>query len=270
MFARQRDVQRRGHLAQLLDGFQQRSGAFLGQNRDVLVDIGRIDLVVELFELLQRVGPALDRFGNESLSEPEIDLRDGPVGLGLVADLAHMRGDVHVTLGGEQPGQLQIGIGTDRDAAEGLQDDLFVENERGVALLGPQRAYRGGAGGVRGIQTGSSELEDAVVSLDRRSVGHQIAHDPQSLHILERIAAQAVLVHQKRKVIEVIATVGIAHGEDGKHQGGWPVFDDPGIQQGHVGDVAALATEPPLGRQSLADLIEVDVQEPSSATNWNQ
>ena len=106
--------------------------------------------------------------------------------------------DVWVARPRQHPVQLDVRVDARRDAAEHLEDGLFLEDDAGVALFGA-RNPRGGVGGQ--LDAGllaEAHIADCCRRIDQRQKVFRVGR------VVERVVSGPVTVHPDRRDIGVL------------------------------------------------------------------
>jgi hypothetical protein len=209
-------------------------------------------------ELLERELPAVARVGDEALRDAERRVHQ----LTLVLVPAAERGDVGEALGIEEAQHLELGVVARLDAAEGLEHDCVVEDDRRVGLLRPDAAH-GRAGARRLDPLQPVELDAGTLAMDLGAVAQQRAETVACLGVGERVVdgdaadladdrlAEAVRPQAEHELVDVVRAAREARLHEGRRQRGRPAGDRHDVEHVELGDVASLGAEPPPVEQPL-------------------
>ena len=208
------------------------------------------------------VDPAVGGAGHELLDHAG----DGvALGAAQVEHAEQGRGAAKAGARGQEPADLDVGVGARLEAAVQLQDRALAEDDRRVALLGADDPGRQLAE-VREVR---ERLELPADLLGRRAAatGEAAAELAAKLGALDRVVDQAVAevgehevggrltvgLQRERQLVVGDAAVGEAHldaGQGGRLLAGGQRRDLGDLD---VGDLAALGAEPPPGREEARE-----------------
>jgi hypothetical protein len=199
---------------------------------------------------------------NELLQDPERGIHLPP----RVCVPAVELGDVLELVLGQEAEQLELGVDAGLEPAEHLQDQLLVEDDRRVRLLGSDRAR------FAQLVTGACkrldrrELDNALAGGHLRVGAHQVDELAHLPWVRERV--ELVLVACEQLVGLVRARVE-ARLDDQQLEAWILLAQGRAIDDGGVRHLARLRPEPPLAGDEI-DQLPFPGHSTSSFRNWNQ
>ena len=154
-------------------------------------------------DLLERELPAVLAVAHELLQDPE---RRAQRTAGVGVPAAERR-DVRETVLGEEAQHLELGVDPGLEAAEDLEDQLVVEDERRVRLLATDRPRVEQLAAQAGEPFDRPELDRTLRALQRQPCPHRMHELARSGRMLEAVDL-GVAVQQ---LVDVVRAGVVAH-----------------------------------------------------------
>ena len=210
---------------------------------------------------VERELPAVAAVRDEALQDPERRVHRAA---GVRVPARELR-DVLEAVLGQEAQQLELGVDARLEAAEDLQDQLLVEDDRGVRLLDADRARLAQLLPSPAEPPDRRELDDALAGGQLGAAADHVDELAHLAGIAERVEAAV-----REQLVRLVRPGVEAHLDELQLERGIGLAQHRAVDHRGVRDMARLRAEPALAGDEVDQGLLVDGHPSSSFRSWNQ